>query len=212
VDIFTTSVALGSSNVERVSAAISLRSTRLTPNLSDHYEFPERSAQPRCNAVRKYRRLRKMFMTGVKEIQRTPPSRVTFNFKLARDTRRVLSPQLYFGNFCSASAVQWPQNHQPFRVRSRLHCDTTLSHNTSCRSGASSPQQGPSASNSSSPSQLRNRAGAASSSSIFVAGGVSYSFGSLRNDVMTSFHSMTTTAVPRSSERVSNVVVFFFWQ
>jgi hypothetical protein len=48
-----------------------------------------------------------------------------------------------------------------------------------CRLGANSPQQGPSASDPSSPSQLRNRGGAEPSSSIFVAGGVSYSVESL---------------------------------
>jgi hypothetical protein len=80
-------------------------------------------------------------------------------------------------------AAESPTLSRTFKVALRYNTSTISQYLLS--SGASSPQQGPSASNPSSPSQLRNRAGAASSSSIFVAGGVCYSFGSLRNDVMT---------------------------
>jgi len=49
---------------------VSLRSTRLTPNLADNYEYLELSAQARSDAMREYGRLRKMFMIDVEAIWR----------------------------------------------------------------------------------------------------------------------------------------------
>ena len=87
VDILTTSVALGSSNIEgsgQYSHNGSQTGTGLTPNLADHYEFPERSAQRRNDVMRVYRQLRKIFMAGgVKEIKRPRISYVTFYSNLS---------------------------------------------------------------------------------------------------------------------------------
>lgn len=76
----------------------------------------------------------------------------------------------------------------PSPIRSRKF-RVTFCHNRSTRSfhntffvnlGTPSPQQGPSTTVPPSPSQLRNRGGAAASSSIFVAGGVRHKLESLR--------------------------------